>query len=51
MSIMEGKIMILDRDFIPGKLYEQAISFVSGFDHSSVYYLNFDDKNLKCKKI
>ena len=36
--------------FYTGETYEQAISFVSGFDHSSVYYLNFDDKNLKCKR-
>lgn len=36
--------------FYTGESYEQAISFVSGFDHSSVYYFSFDDKNLKCKK-
>ena len=33
-----------------GESYEQSISFVSGFDHSSVYYIRFDDKNLKCKR-
>jgi len=33
--------------FYTGESYEQAISFVSGFDNSSVYYLSFDDKNLK----
>lgn len=36
--------------FYTGESYEQAISFVSGFDKSSVYYLSFDDKNLKCKR-
>lgn len=36
--------------FYTGESYEQAISFVSGFDNSSVYYLSFDDKNLKCKR-
>lgn len=36
--------------FYTGESYEQAISFVSGFDHSSVYYIRFDDKNLKCKR-
>ena len=36
--------------FYTGESYEQAISFVSGFDHSSVYYFSLDDKNLKCKK-
>lgn len=36
--------------FYTGESYEQAISFVSGFDNSSVYYLCFDDKNLRCKK-
>ena len=36
--------------FYTGESYEQSISFVSGFDHSSVYYIRFDDKNLKCKR-
>ncbi len=36
--------------FYTGESYEQAISFVSGFDHSSVYYIRFDDKDLKCKR-
>ena len=36
--------------FYTGESYEQAISFVSGFDNSSVYYLSFRDKNLKCKR-
>lgn len=36
--------------FYTGESYEQAISFVSGFEHSSVYYICFDDRNLKCKR-
>ena len=36
--------------FYTGESYEQAISFVSGFEHSSVYYIRFDDSNLKCKR-
>ena len=36
--------------FYTGESYEQAISFASGFDNSSVYYLNFNDKNLKSKR-
>ncbi len=35
--------------FYTGESYEQAISFVSGFENSSVYYINFDGRNLKCK--
>lgn len=36
--------------FYTGESYEQAISFVSGFEHSSVYYIRFDDRNLKCRR-
>ncbi len=36
--------------FYTGESYEQAISFVLGFEHSSVYYICFDDGNLKCKR-
>ena len=36
--------------FYTGENYEQAISFVSGFQQSSVYYLDFDERGLKCKK-
>ena len=36
--------------FYTGESYEQAISFVSGFAHSSVYYIRFDDTNLRCKR-
>ena len=36
--------------FYTGESYEQAVSFVSGFEKSSVYYLDFDDSNLKWKE-
>lgn len=36
--------------FYTGERYEQAISFVSGFDHSSVYLLSFDNSGLKCRQ-
>ena len=36
--------------FYTGESYGQAISFVSGFDHSSVYYIDFDVSDLKCKQ-
>ncbi len=36
--------------FYTGESYDQAISFVSGFDRSSVYYIDFDKTDLKCKQ-
>ena len=36
--------------FYTGETYDQAISFVSGFDKSSVYFIDFNDAGLKCKK-
>lgn len=36
--------------FYTGETYVQAISFVSGFEGSSVYYLDFDCQDLKCKE-
>lgn len=36
--------------FYTGESYDQAVSFVSGFDRSSVYYLDFDESDLKCKR-
>ena len=36
--------------FYTGESYEQSVSFVSGFEDSSIYFLSFADKNLKCKK-
>ena len=36
--------------FYTGESYEQAISFVSGFEQSSIYYIRFDDSNLRCNR-
>ena len=36
--------------FYTGERYDQAISFVSGFDRSSVYYIDFDETDLKCRQ-
>ena len=35
--------------FYAGESYEQAITFVSGYEKSSVYFLDFDNHNLRCK--
>ena len=40
----------LGQGFYIGESYKQAISFVSGFGNSSVYYIRFDDRDLKCKR-
>ncbi len=57
-SEIEGQISVnrsrsnndFGQGFYTGESYDQAISFVSGFDHSSVYYLDFDETDLKCKQ-
>ncbi len=36
--------------FYTGESYMQAISYVSNFENSSVYFFEFDKANLKCKK-
>ena len=36
--------------FYAGESYHQAISYVSNYDSSSVYFLVFEPRNLKCKK-
>jgi len=36
--------------FYAGETYEQAVSFVAGFEKSSVYYLDFDSSDLKCRE-
>ncbi len=40
----------LGQGFYTGENYDQAVSFVTGFEKSSVYFLDFDESNLKCKK-
>lgn len=57
-SVIEGKLSVhigranndFGQGFYAGESYEQAISFISGFEKSSVYFMDFDEKNLKCKK-
>ena len=57
-GIIEGPLNVhagrINNDFGQGfytrETYAQAISFVSGFEGSSVYYLDFDNQNLKSKE-
>ena len=36
--------------FYTGQNYSQAISFISGFERSSVYLMDFDSSDLRCKE-
>lgn len=55
---IEGKIDVhrgrknndFGQGFYAGETYEQAITFISGFDRASVYFLDFDNRDLKCKQ-
>ncbi len=57
-SIIEGSIDMkrsranndFGQGFYTGESYNQALSFVSGYNKSSIYYLDFNSKNLKCKE-
>jgi len=57
-SVIEGDLDVrkgrsnndFGQGFYTGESYEQAISFISGFDKSCVYFLDFDPSNLKCQK-
>ena len=57
-SKIDGKIDIhrgrhnndFGQRFYAGESYEQAISFVSGFENSSVYYICFNDDDLTYKR-
>lgn len=35
--------------FYTGETYGQAVSFIAGFENSSVYFLDFDNQNLNCR--
>lgn len=51
LSVRVGRINNdFGQGFYTGETYAQAISFVSGFKGSSVYYLDFDNQNLKSKE-
>ncbi len=57
-SVMEGPLNVhigranndFGQGFYAGESYNQAISFISGYEKSSVYFLDFDEQNLKCKQ-
>lgn len=57
-STIEGELNVhtgrvnndLGQGFYAGESYEQAISFISGFEKASVYFLDFNVQNLRCKK-
>ena len=36
--------------FYTGESYEQAVSFIYTYDDPSVYFVSFDDSDLKCKR-
>ena len=38
------------KGFYTNESYEQAVSFISTYEDSSVYFISFDDTDLKCKK-
>ena len=38
------------KGFYTGESYEQAVSFISIYDDPSVYFMSFDDSDLKCKR-
>ena len=38
------------KGFYTGESYEQVVSFISTYDDPSVYFMSFDDSDLKCKR-
>lgn len=38
------------KGFYTGESYEQAVSFISTYNDPSVYFMSFDDSDLKCKR-
>lgn len=50
-SFIDGKLAVdRSRGFYTGESYSQAISYISGFEKSSVYLLDFDPTGLKYKE-
>ncbi len=57
-SVIEGELDVhkgrsnndFGQGFYTGESYEQAISFISGFDKSCVYFMDFNPSDLKCRK-
>ncbi len=51
INIAKGKLNNdFGQGFYAGESFEQSVSFVADFNESSVYILDFDNKNLKHKK-
>ena len=51
ISVTKGRVNNdFGQGFYTGESYDQAVSFVTEFDSSSVYFLDFDETNLECKK-
>lgn len=51
IDIRKGRINNdFGQGFYTGESYNQAMTFVSNYDNSSVYYIRFDDQNLTAKK-
>lgn len=51
IDIKKGRINNdFGQGFYVGESYEQAISYVSNYNNSSIYYISFDDRDLSCKK-
>lgn len=57
-SVIDGELSVhaggvnndFGQGFYTGENYAQAVSFVSGFEKSSVYLLQFDSSNLQCRR-
>jgi len=57
-NAIEGEISVtrsrtnndFGQGFYTGESYDQAISFVSGFERSSLYFIDFDPSRLTCKE-
>lgn len=51
ISVMRSRINNdFGRGFYTGESYDQSLSFISGYEKSSVYFLDFNERNLKTKK-